>query len=76
MQTHYQGFEEILLTATTTKKPLSTIIWEAKGASEEKLKRGNKFEQGLGIGRAEGNGKNDGARRQWGGKAKAAKPPA
>lgn len=31
---------------------------------------------GLGIGTAEGNGKSDGARRQWGGKAKAVKPPA
>lgn len=45
---------------TATKKP---IIWEAKGTSEEKLKSWNKFETGLGIEAAEGNGKSDGARR-------------
>lgn len=49
-------------------------MWEAKGASEEKLKR--EIEIGLGVGTAEGNGKRDGARRQWVGKAEAAKPPA
>lgn len=45
---------------TATKNP---TLWEAKGTSEEKLKRRNKFEIGLGIEAAEGNGKSDGARR-------------
>lgn len=51
-------------------------MWEAKGASEEKMKREIKFEIGLGVGTAKRNGKRDGARRQWVGKAEAAKPPA
>lgn len=74
MQSHYQGFEGI--SAKSNKKTPSAIMWEAKGASEEKMKREIKFEIGLGVGTAEGNGKRDGARRQWVGKAEAAKPPA